>query len=322
MNRQKWKIPVSQKNALKNQLKVTFPEAKQEAEQYCDYRLKIPVGPKQSIIAKQYDNGTFYAEGPSSPKWYALCDMVNRVSPSSTSQQPTTKSLLGSKAQTAQVNVEFLSHNYIGQDESGKGDYFGGPVVAGVYLMPIQAKTLQKAGIQDSKDLGAKQITEAAKRITDIIPASAIEIISTPPDVYNAMYETFKQQGKNLNNLLGHLHATILRRLIDRNSNCEHAIIDQFGKTSDVTDYLSLPNTFQLIQQPKAEMYTAVAAASILAREAFVQQIKTLEEKYQYRFPLGASSEVVTAARNFKNRYGEAALANVAKLHFKTTDSL
>jgi ribonuclease HIII len=38
--------------------------------------------------------------------------------------------------------------------------------------------------------------------------------------------------------------------------------------------------------------------------------------------PKGASAEVVRAAQNFVQRFGEAELRKVAKLHFKTTASV
>ena len=318
MNRQKWKIALTQRMPLKHSLKEAFPAARFESEQYCDYRLNIPTIQKQNIIAKQYDNGTFYAEGPVSKEWELVCKIVNQKgshiapSPSKPSQsEPSIKMALNES-----------THSYIGQDESGKGDYFGGPVVAGIYLSPQQVKTLKDIGVQDSKNLSAVQIRSAAKKIKEIVPENAIEIISTPPNVYNALYETFTNQRKNLNNLLGHLHATVLTRLLDRHPECEYAIIDQFGKLTDVSDYLKTMAKLNLIQEPRAERYTAVAAASILARNEFVQQINTLEEKYQYRFPLGAGQDVISAARIFLRQHGKPALRDVAKLHFKTTDSL
>ena len=45
------------------------------------------------------------------------------------------------------INLSWnLRHPYIGTDESGKGDYFGPLVIAGVYLTPETGKFLKDFG--------------------------------------------------------------------------------------------------------------------------------------------------------------------------------
>jgi ribonuclease HIII len=60
-----------------------------------------------------------------------------------------------------------------------------------------------------------------------------------------------------------------------------------------------------------------VAAASILARNEFVNRIARLSQEYGVTLPKGASAEVIKAGKIFVEKHGKADLANVAKLHFK-----
>ena len=62
-----------------------------------------------------------------------------------------------------------------------------------------------------------------------------------------------------------------------------------------------------------------MAAASILARETFIDWIADSEKKWGVKFPKGASGAVLEAARALVHSHGPDALRATAKLHFKTT---
>ena len=72
----------------------------------------------------------------------------------------------------------------------------------------------------------------------------------------------------------------------------------------------------------RGESNIAVAAASIIARDAFERRRKDLERKFGMDLPPGASARVVAAARAFARRYGRDALVEAAKTHFKTMKEL
>ena len=76
--------------------------------------------------------------------------------------------------------------------------------------------------------------------------------------------------------------------------------------------------TLQLEQRTKGESDTAVAAASILARERFIDWMDQTSAAAGIKLPLGASDAVVHAARELVARDGPEVLGKVAKLHFKT----
>lgn len=76
-------------------------------------------------------------------------------------------------------------------------------------------------------------------------------------------------------------------------------------------------------QRPRAEDDVAVAAASIIARAEFVQQIAMLSKKFDIVLSKGASNpEIMIVGREIVARAGQEALEKVAKLHFKTTQAI
>jgi ribonuclease HIII len=73
-----------------------------------------------------------------------------------------------------------------------------------------------------------------------------------------------------------------------------------------------------LDQRTKAESDYAVAAASILAREKFIDWLEAAGKRLGLPLPRGVSPSVKEAARKIADRGGRDALAGVAKMHFKT----
>lgn len=72
--------------------------------------------------------------------------------------------------------------------------------------------------------------------------------------------------------------------------------------------------------ETKAEhTYPAVAAASVIARYAFLRCFDRMCERYDFHFPKGAGKKVDTAIAAFVSRHGKEALYQVGKLHFANT---
>jgi len=203
----------------------------------------------------------------------------------------------------------------IGIDESGKGDYFGPLVIAGVYVDEKTSIILKQAGITDSKKIQDKKISELAKIIKNTCP---YDIVIISNERYNQLYDSIK----NLNKLLAWGHARVIENLLER-VDCKYALSDQFGKPELIQEALmSKGRKIQLMQRTKAEENIAVAAASIIARNTFVEKISDLEAQYQIELPKGASTQVVVAAKKFAEQYGLDAIKKVAKVHFKVTNQL
>lgn len=205
--------------------------------------------------------------------------------------------------------TEFRPH--IGTDESGKGDFFGPLVVAGVLADEKTAAYFLELGIKDSKKLSDKKMLSMAVEIKKAAPHSVIAISNSK---YNELYSNIK----NLNRLLAWGHARAIENVLEHNT-CAYALSDKFGDESLIKSALMKNGrTIVLEQMCKAESDIAVAAASVLARATFVQKMQAMEETYGMTFPKGCSGLVKTAAAEFISKYGKDRLKEVCKAHFKT----
>ena len=228
-------------------------------------------------------------------------------------------------------------HNWkawIGTDEAGKGDYFGPLVAAAVYVDAECRETLSDLGITDGKKLSNRRIQNLAASLRGRYPQHIV-VVEKMPAEYNSLYATLRRRGQNLNHLLASLHAEAIRTLAN-SVGAKHALIDQFSKDDLITRQLSQRSNnappshrgaasnllgIEIRQVTKAERDIAVAAASIIARDAFLTGMDTLSEKYEIRLPRGAY-QVVEAGREFVKLHGSNALGEVAKLHFNLTDAV
>jgi ribonuclease HIII len=206
-----------------------------------------------------------------------------------------------------EINIE--PDQYIGSDEVGKGDFFGPLVVAAVYVDNESKSLLTSIGIRDSKDITDNQIKIFAKEIKSVIK-SKFEIVKINPDKYNELYSKFN----NLNRILDWAHSKAIENLID-NTGCKNVITDKFGK-KDLSLVSKYPD-ITFISETKAEKYSGVAAASILARSSFLEWFD-FQLKKGMNLPKGASQQVEDYAKYLITTVDENKLKSLAKLHFKT----
>jgi ribonuclease HIII len=208
-----------------------------------------------------------------------------------------------------------MSDGQIGIDESGKGDYFGPLVIAGVYVAQEQEEQLRVAGVRDSKTLSDKRVAALAEQIRALCLCTIVVI---GPERYNSLHASLK----NLNRLLAWGHARAIENLLAKVSY-DRVVADQFGDERFLKNALMAKGrAVTLIQKPQAEEEVAVAAASIVARAEFLRRLQALSTRYGVSLPKGASDAVITAGKAFVRRHGAEALGQVAKLHFRTTASV
>lgn len=208
---------------------------------------------------------------------------------------------------------------HFGVDESGKGDFFGPLVIAGVYTNAAITRSLMGAGVMDSKRIkSTKNIAKLAKLIRET-PGVVSEVVSLGPERYNEMYGSYK----NLNRLLAWGHARVIRSLVSQMPACPRALSDQFARKEILESELKRHRiSITLQQRTKGESDVAVAAASILARERFLQWMEASSDKSGVAIPLGCGPGVVNSARELIAQYGDAILPKVAKMHFKTAQEV
>ena len=201
----------------------------------------------------------------------------------------------------------------IGTDEAGKGDYFGPLCIAGVMADEQSLPKLLEIGVRDSKTLSDEQIRKMAEKIRKAFPH---HILVLRPKKYNELYASFR----NLNTLLAWGHATVIERLAEQ-TGAKVAIVDKFASDYVVENALKKKHVkIALEQRVRGEADVVVAAASILARWAFVEFLAETGKKFGVTLPKGAAAHVVAAARALVREQGQEVLGEVAKLHFKMTE--
>lgn len=209
---------------------------------------------------------------------------------------------------------------HIGVDESGKGDYFGPLVVAGVYADTAGMQCLAELGCRDSKQIHSEgQVARIAAAVRSL-PGVEVELLCIGPRRYNELYS----QMRNLNRLLAWGHARVISALHARVPSCAHALSDQFASSEWVLRraLAATESEIQLHQRPRAEEDVVVAAASIIARARFVEWMNQTARAAQCELPLGCAPHVLSAARTFVQKHGRDRLPDVAKMHFKLTAQL
>jgi ribonuclease HIII len=219
----------------------------------------------------------------------------------------------------AENNPEWFEE-HAGLDESGKGDLFGPVVSACVIATGEMTREWIDLGIKDSKKLTDTKIAEL-DRIIRSTPGVAVKTTFMRMAKYNELHSRF---GKNLNRLLGWMHATSCEEAL-KDFELQHqrrpkwGLLDQFSEEPLVQKELARKGVeFDLRMRTKAESDPVVAAASIVARAAFVREIDRLSQDGGVPLPKGSGSEAKNAGIELVGRLGPAILVNFAKLHFKT----
>jgi len=208
---------------------------------------------------------------------------------------------------------------HFGIDESGKGDFFGPLVIAGAYVDAGIARHFMEIGVQDSKNIKSdKKIRDLANAIRNT-QGAVNSVIEIGPAKYNQLVASFG----NLNKLLAWGHARVIENLLEIRSDCPRALSDQFARPHLIERALMEKGRgIVLEQRTKAESDPAVAAASILARERFIDWMDKNGRRYGKAFLRGASAQVKSMATDLVAAHGPEILREIAKTHFKTASEI
>lgn len=266
------------------------------SQQYAFWRAR-----NKSYSAIFYNTGKFLIQGAE------ITDIVNRVEEflniSSTN-----------KSSISDTNTEAPLCR-IGVDESGKGDFFGPLVIAGVLVDENNIELFRKSGVRDCKIVDDKNINKLAALIKN---NSTFSIVTISPAKYNELYAKLK----NLNLLLAWGHARAIENILEK-TDCSYALSDKFGDEKLIKNaLLKRGQNIHLEQRCKAESDIAVAAASIIARSQFLKSISEISTKYAIEIPKGANDRVIAAARKISEKYSKSELINTSKIHFKTYEQV
>ncbi|MGN1402548.1 MAG: ribonuclease HIII [Bacillus sp. (in: firmicutes)] len=207
----------------------------------------------------------------------------------------------------------------IGSDEVGTGDYFGPITVAAVYADKQSIPLLKELGVRDSKNIKDPEIMKIASELKHTVPFT---LLSLDNEKYNALQAKGMSQGK----IKAYLHNLALTKLIDkiRPVTAEAVLIDQFAQPDVFFNYLKGQVMFSsdkiYLSTGAESLHVSVAAASILARAAFVKKFEALSKEAGFTIPKGAGPAVDLAAAKLIETKGIDALPRFTKIHFANTD--
>lgn len=223
------------------------------------------------------------------------------------------------KPAPASLPPGFASMSVIGSDEVGTGDYFGPITVVSAFARKEQLEELRALGVRDSKDLTDTQISMIAKKIAKVVPYNLLIL-------KNEKYNELQQQGMSQGKIKALLHNQALINLHKKiqPERPDAVLIDQFAEKN--TYYRYLKDQKEIFQEnvffsTKGEsVHLSVAAASIIARYAFIKQMDQLSNNAGFTIPKGAGSQVDIAAARLIREKGEDALLHFTKKHFANTE--
>lgn len=304
MNIYSEKIPVIQQEEIKKYIIQNF-EVLVKSKEYAFWELK-----HKDFTSTFYNSGKFVVQGKN------INLLLEKLSENFANISIiTTGRLDNSEENDKSSKLPNLQTPYIGTDESGKGDFFGPLVIAGVLLDENNEILFKELGIKDSKKLKDEQIIKMAQQIQKHSTFSVVVISNTK---YNELYSKFK----NLNKLLAWGHARVIENILEKQP-CNYALSDKFGDESLIVNaLLKHGQKIKLEQRVRAESDIAVAAASVLARATFVRKMNEMERFYGCKFPKGCNDRVKDCAGMFVKKFCKDRLAEVCKTHFKTFNEL
>lgn len=246
--------------------------------------------------------GNFHSDEAS--KWGESAPVQNKIKVNKTSGNP--------------LPSDISTLSLIGSDEVGTGDYFGPITVVSAFVKKEQIPLLKELGVKDSKDLSDPQIVSIAKDLLHVIPYSLLTL-------HNEKYNQLQANGMTQGKMKALLHNKALNNLLKKIPDKPDAIlIDQFVEAD--TYYRHLKGQKEICTEnvyfsTKGEsVHLAVAAASILARYAFIKEFDKLSVKAGFTLPKGAGHQVDKAAAQLIKKKGRPSLKDFVKIHFANTE--
>ena len=205
------------------------------------------------------------------------------------------KTSTASPQTSATLPRDFSHWSVIGSDEVGNGSYFGPLVVCVAYVSREQLAAVKALGVKDSKLLKDSDIQRIASKIQDHIPH---QLLIVSPSKYNDIQPTY-----NATHMKVALHNQAIRLLSEKIAPTKPGrnTYRPIYKRKNYRKYLASeaqPVTENLYFQTKGEgAHLAVAAASILCRNAFLVSLEQASQELGYTIPSGAShaSDTVVA---------------------------
>lgn len=189
--------------------------------------------------------------------------------------------------------------SYIGCDEVGVGDYFGGIVCCATYVDEAITKKLKALHVDDSKKISDAKILTLGIKLKKICP-NVVCVIA--PNKFNKLYDKYN----NVHIIKTYGHNECITKLKTKVGINTPVYMDQYCSKDNYLKYLNKLgiiylsiNKIDVFETKSESKYIAIAAASIIARYEFIKMINKLENKlHEYKslesivIPYGASNKI------------------------------
>lgn len=214
----------------------------------------------------------------------------------------------------------YYYYDAIGSDEVGTGDYFGPIIVTATLVNKDTRKLLEELKIMDSKKMTDEKILRCAPIIMKKIPYVTFTLS-------NEKFNDLTNKGFNMNKIKAILHNRVLYELSNKDLPYHKIIVDQFTTPRSYFSYLKQENITDKITKitflTKGESkHLSVAAASVISRYIFLQEMDKLSNKYGVTILKGASDKVDEVGKKIVAKYGKVELNKIAKINFKNTEKI
>lgn len=212
----------------------------------------------------------------------------------------------------------FAALSVLGSDEVGNGSYFGPLCVCAAYAATDQLATLKQLGVKDSKMLTDDQIRKMAIKIKQLIP---FKLLVVKPEKYNQIQPKY-----NAVRMKVALHNQAIRLLLEQLAPIkpDAILIDQFTSEANYLKYVNQekqPVKEKIYFITKGEQYhLSVAAASIISRASFLDELDQASLELGVKVPSGAGKPSDELAAKLLKQGGMDLLSKYVKLHFANTE--
>lgn len=212
----------------------------------------------------------------------------------------------------------FATLSVLGSDETGTGDYFGPITVAACFVSSEQVELVKALGVKDSKMLTDDIMRKMAP---DLMATLTHSILVLKNEKYNDIQSRGSSQGK----IKALMHNQALKHVLKKMDSEKPAyiLIDQFAERGIYYNHIKTEKEIvreNVLFSTKAEqLHVSVAAASIIARYAFLKEMDRLTEIAGTTIPKGASAKVDEIAAKIYLKHGEEFLKSITKWHFANT---
>lgn len=211
-----------------------------------------------------------------------------------------------------------FNENTIGSDEVGTGDFFGPIVVTATYVSKEDIAFLIDLGVRDSKKITDDKIKKIAPQIIKKIPYTTY-ILS------NTSYNKNWSEDINMNKIKAILHNKVLVSMKSKNFPYEKIVVDQFVYPAKYFEHIkdAKEKVTNITFTTKAEdKCLSVAAASIISRYVFLNEMEKLSQSIGFVIPKGAGPNVDEVGIKIVQKFGFDKLYEIAKMNFKNKDKI